>query len=426
MNKYLQLLLQLESTVIIPDFGAIIIANEKTGDLLFNEYLKFNDGKLVNFIVENSNMDEQEALNFISKYVREINAQLDKGESYDMFQFGSFTKNKDGKIVFVSWDKIKNVGVAAVQSIVEEEEEAQANEETEATEDNKDEEAQDVAEVPTPTAQDIPQPEETGRAEIEEETTAQEETPKKVNTYIPPSPLEEEQKEEEEDQEKKVEAPVQEKPQGIKVATAKKVVVVPPKKEKKKNRLGLIIILILIIGAGTFAALQLENIKSYFNNNQTEVATTEDPTTVKEDTPKFEEEEDIADTTEAAASNMAVMDSLSANTEEELLAEVNESEESTIDDTEEEIIEEATVEEVVSTPEQNTGAYKMICGNFSELANAEKQVAELKAKGYNAEIIGIFGGLHRVSMNSYNSFQEAVDALPAAKEEVSGAYVSHQ
>lgn len=420
MNKYLQLLLQLESTVIIPDFGAIIIANEKTGDLLFNEYLKFNDGKLVNFIVENSNMDEQEALNFISKYVREINAQLDKGESYDMFEFGSFTKNKDGKIVFVSWDKIKGVGVSAVQTIVEEEEEAQANEETEARVENKEDETPVLEDIPSPKVEETQQSEETITREIEEEKVSEETASKKVNTYIPPTPLEEEQKEEV--QEKKIEEPVKEKPQGIKVATAKKVVVVPPNKEKKKNRLGLIIILVLLIGTGTFAALQFEKLKAYFNDDATTEVSKDDHSPAVIETPIDKEDVYIADTAMTEDTDLPASDSLSTYTEEDKLSsEANDSEENN-----EDVIEEPVEKEIVSTPVQNSGAYKMICGNFSELENAEKQVAELKSKGFNAEIIGIFGGLHRVSMNSYNSFQDALDALPAAKEEVSGAYVSKQ
>ncbi|SFT90993.1 Sporulation related domain-containing protein [Lishizhenia tianjinensis] len=414
MNKYLQLLLQLESTVIIPEFGAIIIANEKTGDLLFNEYLKFNDGKLVNFIVENSNMDEQEALNFISKYVREINAQLDKGESYDMFEFGSFTKNKDGKIVFVPWEKIKDVGVAAVQTIVEEEE-AQAEEELSPADEVElsNNEVEDTLSI----SEEIETPVE----DIEEKPD--EETPKKVNTYIPPTPVEEvisEEKEEETEKESKAKDPTpQPKTEGIKVATVKKVVTVPPKKEKKKNRVGLIIILVLIIGAGTFAALQLEKIQSYFADNKEETPKTEVKVTPEvEEQAATEQEEVVADTT---LRNETLVDTDTVTTLEQTETAIEETEVDEDNDVAEE-----TVEEITTTPVQTSGKYKMICGNFSELENAEKQVEELRAKGYNAEIIGIFGGLHRVSMNSYSSFQEAVDALPAAKQEVSGAYVSRQ
>lgn len=418
MNKYLQLLLQLESTVIIPEFGAIIIANEKTGDLLFNEYLKFNDGKLVQFIVENSNMDEQEALNFISKYVREINAQLDKGESYDMFEFGSFTKNKDGKIVFVPWEKIKNVGLAAVQTLADEDKEENVTEETSTEEVETTPQVESQKEISETKEEEI----------VEEAPKAEDESNKKVNIYIPPTPKEEE-KVEEPVQEETVTATIKEeaKPQkseGIKVATAKKVVTVPPKEEKKKRKFGWLILLILLIGGGTFAFLKREDLKALFNNEP--VAEKVDENSEENTTPPAGDAEFIDEENEELP---MVPDTLT----EEIDTLVNEVAEETIEDETEAIAEEVEEEaqEVMETPApQNnastTGKYKMICGNFSELANAEKQVAELKAKGYNAEIIGIFGGLHRVSMNSYASYQDAVNALPAAKEEVSGAYVSRQ
>ncbi|MFT5581772.1 MAG: hypothetical protein ACI9G9_001032, partial [Psychromonas sp.] len=46
MNKYfIQLFLE-ESTVIIPGFGALTMTDEKTGEIMFLPYLKFDDGKL--------------------------------------------------------------------------------------------------------------------------------------------------------------------------------------------------------------------------------------------------------------------------------------------------------------------------------------------------------------------------------------------
>ena len=46
MDQYIKQLLLLHSKIILPQFGAIFIANEETGDLSFNEYLSYDDGKL--------------------------------------------------------------------------------------------------------------------------------------------------------------------------------------------------------------------------------------------------------------------------------------------------------------------------------------------------------------------------------------------
>ena len=103
MDKYLLEILKSVNTIIIPGLGALTITNHDTGEIMFMSYLKHDDGKLAQYIVENEGFEELEAKNLIAKYVREIQLTIDKGESYDMFQFGSFYKNGDD-IDFKNWE----------------------------------------------------------------------------------------------------------------------------------------------------------------------------------------------------------------------------------------------------------------------------------------------------------------------------------
>jgi len=107
MNKYLQELLKLAKTVIIPGLGALTITNDKTGDIFFMSYLKHDDGKLAEFIASKEGIELIDAKNNLAKYVREITALLDKGESYDIFNFGKFKKDTSGDIVFEQATKIE-------------------------------------------------------------------------------------------------------------------------------------------------------------------------------------------------------------------------------------------------------------------------------------------------------------------------------
>src|SRR5690554_2676600 len=100
MDKYIKQLLEVYSKIILPQFGAIVIEDEETGELMFNEYLTYDDGKLSELIEKESNMDIQEAKNLVAKFVRELQAQLDKGETYAIFQLGEFSKSKDGEVIF--------------------------------------------------------------------------------------------------------------------------------------------------------------------------------------------------------------------------------------------------------------------------------------------------------------------------------------
>ena len=93
MDKYLLEILKQINTIIIPGLGALTITNAETGEIMFMSYLKHDDGKLAAHISEKEGIDENAAKNLIAKYVREIHAELDKGEEYTMYQFGAFIKS---------------------------------------------------------------------------------------------------------------------------------------------------------------------------------------------------------------------------------------------------------------------------------------------------------------------------------------------
>ncbi|HLP54641.1 MAG TPA: SPOR domain-containing protein [Fluviicola sp.] len=102
MNNYLLQLLKEVKTIIIPGLGAITLTNEATGEMMFMPYLKYDDGNLANHIANKEGWELNDAKNLIAKFVREVMAELDKGNSYDMYQFGSF-KKVDGEVDFVQW-----------------------------------------------------------------------------------------------------------------------------------------------------------------------------------------------------------------------------------------------------------------------------------------------------------------------------------
>jgi cell division septation protein DedD len=105
MDKYLVEILKAFKTIIIPGLGALNLTNPETGECLFMPYLKYDDGKLSQYVSETEGMSDNDAKNLIAKYVREIEAKLNNGESYDMYQFGSFIKNTSGDIEFNCWNK---------------------------------------------------------------------------------------------------------------------------------------------------------------------------------------------------------------------------------------------------------------------------------------------------------------------------------
>lgn len=86
--------------VIIPNFGAFIISKENGYSVLFNNFLSFNDGLLVNFIAEKRKIDTVAALDEVNKFVESINSTLnDKGE-FVLKGLGKFTKDDNGIMRF--------------------------------------------------------------------------------------------------------------------------------------------------------------------------------------------------------------------------------------------------------------------------------------------------------------------------------------
>ncbi len=100
MNKYIIELLKIHSSLILPGIGALMVTNKSTGEIKFNPHLTFNDGALAEFIAKQDGIDKTEAQNQVAKFTRDIKAKLDKGETYDIFEFGNIFKDKNGEISF--------------------------------------------------------------------------------------------------------------------------------------------------------------------------------------------------------------------------------------------------------------------------------------------------------------------------------------
>ncbi|MGV3630999.1 MAG: SPOR domain-containing protein [Bacteroidota bacterium] len=107
MDKYLLQILHDVNTIIIPGLGALTVTNKTSGEIMFMSFLKHDDGNLAKYIAEKENIAENDAKNLIAKYVREIQAKLDTGDTYDMYQFGRFIK-KGGEIDFESWNSYQH------------------------------------------------------------------------------------------------------------------------------------------------------------------------------------------------------------------------------------------------------------------------------------------------------------------------------
>lgn len=403
MDKYLLEILKDVNTIIIPGLGALTITNADKGEIMFMSYLKHDDGKLTSYIAEKEGMDENEAKNLVAKYVREIQIELDKGESYDMYQFGSFYKN-DGEPDFKSWATMHPSEENTPPPVVIEENKEDENilipptpVEAKEVEEIK-EETLEVKEEPLP-KEEVKLEEKQAAPVIATPKSTEEVKPKVENTYTPPKT-------------EKKELNILEKEE--KEATAAKLEKLRKEQEdqKKKKKRGagfyvLIALIVLLIGSGTFFGLNYDEYKQH-------VPFLADNTPVEE-TSQLEQMEDLLngevedETIEDQSEEFVNDETEETNEERSTEADQLEAVEETIDEAKEEVI------EVMDNNTDGNLPFHVIAGAFSSEENANRLGEKLKAAGHQVRV-GKGRGMNLVSVKAFATRAEAQSGLSNLKD----------
>ena len=100
MEKYILELISENNRVIIPNFGAFIVSKEHGASILFNNFLSFNDGLLVNYVAEKKGVDTIIATEEVFEYVDKLKRELDESGSYRIDKLGTFKKDDNGILRF--------------------------------------------------------------------------------------------------------------------------------------------------------------------------------------------------------------------------------------------------------------------------------------------------------------------------------------
>lgn len=424
MNQYLLSILKEVNTIIIPGIGALTITNAATGEIMFMPYLKFDDGKLAQHISEKEGMDINGAKNLVAKYVREIEAQLNIGESYDMYQFGSFLKNTEGEIEFKPWNGEKeSVNPEVVIDYSTNESEPEPT--TDTSIDANDIIPETIEEAPIIIAPEIDSElsdeeessqtaEETQETEPEEEldTAASstefvsEETITPILTEIPQQTIPEPAYTEEQQWNDDLDLP----PINAKIERPKKPIIEKVQKDKKRKspaKVILLTLLFIVIGGGTTVILMRDQLGITIpflsaSKESNEVKTT----TLTNSTVEYE-----------------------TSTETETTENKEKLEKPTTETPVESELEEQSVSNTSEMIQTSTGQidrnkpYHIVGAAFTELSNAERYQKKLTDGGNSSVIIGKFDQLYIVSISSHSSQEEAKNALSEAKGISANAWI---
>lgn len=471
MNNYLLQLLKEVKTLIIPGLGALTVTNESTGEILFMPYLKFDDGTLAKHIASKENMELNDASNLISKFVREVTAELDKGNSYDMYQFGRFVK-VDGEIAFEAWsgnsggqenpsaDGSKTETPSHKEEKLKETSEATAAQESPAekpkVEETKVPEPPKVEKVIPPVVEEPKKVVETPELKKEEPKIEKIVTPIVEEEEVPLPKTEASSDKDEKLKEKTVppviekteqKAPVEKQVSPKVTIPQKEKPVKEPKapKEKKKTSVFAYILwgfLVLILGSGTFIAIKFDSLKKDFPILADLAGENDDVAKGSEDVKQLEDEPDV---------------NIDSETKSEPIPEDQ------VQVVEDQLPEEKVVEEpkktvtpkketptpkptpapkpkptvvvkkkpVVKPKPQNTGGatfdgskhFHVIAGSFGSEANANRLASKLQSKGFGEASVTMNGGMYRVSVKGFGTLNEATAEAASIQSSVPGAWV---
>jgi hypothetical protein len=442
MDKYLQQILQGINTIIIPGLGALTVTNKTTGELMFMTFLKHDDGNLSKIIAERKEIPENEAKNLIAKYVRDILSKLDAGESYDMFQFGSF-KKINGEIVFENWnpnnqqqnsndveEKInisekneieskENVNVEEIkeekndQLILEKQEntnqqtldeiinkESGNKESGNKDSSNKESDKSEILDLETPSFNINNTEIEKKDEEIEKKVTSIDvsEIKPNENIYIPVEEVKEiELKQAEKLEEEKVEKQNNSTQNNSNSKTnfthQKSDNLIKIKEKKKKSPLfwlGIIVLFVLVIG-GTGAYIFKEKLQEILNNATIKYSKVEQVNLSEEDQEAMEKLVELEN-----EENPEVLENSIEKSSKKSIIEESKTQNKTLK----------------TTPNSNESkAFHIIVGGFTVENNANRFAKKFQDEGKSAEVLGKFDDKFLVSYESFNTKTEAQQAL---------------
>jgi hypothetical protein len=411
MDNFIYELLKENKSVILPEFGSLSYTDEAKGTVMFNPYIKFNDGKLEKFLCEKHGLDKQDAVNRIAKFVKDLELKVNTGEPYSIFQVGRFVKTTQGDVDFESWGTYESVAAppaADSQSKPEEIKEITVQEEPkqEFTPPKK-EVTETISEKILPVTETEPEKQVKKEVITEEEvesikpvyekpadrTLSSEETKQTQNKFVP-------SQEETATEVPKKEEPKQEEKVKKEVKTGSK----EENQPRKKRGAGIYILAILLLalgGTATYVGFNLDEVKQWIGLTEEvkEEPLNVDKNTADEESIGLVEDED--DYTPAQDDYF----------EEEEEAAVTPAPVAT-----------QAPKPVVSAT-AGEGNFHIIVGSFGNPDNANNLANSLKAKGYPAQVIGPVNNMHMVSFGVFSSREAAQAQLGKASEETGGGWI---
>ena len=427
MNAYIVKFLREVNTLIIPNFGALTITDAETGEILFLPYLKYDDGKLVNFIAEQKGISTDEAKELIAESILGIQEKLELGENYPIASLGSFGKSKTGEIEFIS-EHFQKTPISEKVEATNATESSAITPETELQESTPEVEIQaeiisDEPEIiPVASANEaiLPEPKlESEVIDLEEKSIAIAEESMALDTpenetleekivlsdeiEVNDAPIYSEEDQWKDD----LDVP----PLNAKIERPKKPILEKTRKDKKPKRPAfylLLLLAVLMIGGTLTISLFYNSFEKLF------ISLSKTPT--EEIIPENISENNEGKSLKGKEKATEVTENASESTKEEATQETPTAQKPEVP-VGSELIQTSTGQVNRSLP------YHIIGGAFMAKSNADRYQNKLISAGNTSVIVGKFDQLYIVSIASYPSKEEAEFALSTSRSISANAWI---
>lgn len=464
-SKELYELIRQNSRIILPEFGAFLVKDSKEkgfnpSNVSFSPFLRYNDGMLEVFVAKTRGISKEDAAKEVRSFVEVVKNELLEKGSYNIENLGWLKRDQRGSLSFSLYQSDETKTLEEKIPSIESSSNTQISTETETQTQIKSEPDKEDAwlekELPyeeKKTTTNKTRKISDSKAKVEKLTTTKkttrstkkvEKTIKEPIAEIVPEPTVEkkiEKTKEPEIETKQNEATVQpiesheskvethiniqkieEKKPDLKPIIETKgdpEVIHVDKKERKKVGISRFVYTILAIAVIVVVLLA---IRSYYfppnveslNDSISSTQKSEEP--IKESAVKKEEPNDEIEKAYKEVNN--------ENGKEAIKQKENEQEEA-IKNT---IIQNAQVKNEVkkethTVTNQNGVKFYIIAGSFKNREYAEKYIEELKKSGEKGIIVVQPSGMNAVALGSYNSHNEANDAMKKMKSKFSNLWI---
>ncbi len=105
IDQYIYELLKENQRVIVPDLGSFMLGKDREDnsyEITFNDFLRFNDGVLIELVARREKINKSEASSQVKAYVAAIHEQVNAGERVYLEGMGHVFRDPNGKLAFAT------------------------------------------------------------------------------------------------------------------------------------------------------------------------------------------------------------------------------------------------------------------------------------------------------------------------------------